>query len=133
MNTIGGLLGLHGLLTAAIAINHYKRTKHGKGLLIVELICACLLIFACVLILKTMGLDYQSPLPFFFGWWLAVIATLPLNITAVVKLIRAFRNKQRRTLNVLRLLLNFFALAIYLILALWLTSMILIMLSGGTY
>lgn len=133
MHIIAGLPGLHGLLIATLGIIRYRQTERGKRLLIVELICSCLLILAWLLIAANVWLELQSFLSSFFGWWLATIATLLLNITAIVKTVKAVRNKRNWLQNIVGILLNLFALIIYLALALWLTNIVLLALLGVSY
>jgi hypothetical protein len=124
------LPGLHGLLIAAISIAHY-RTSHNRKFLAVELTSASLLVIACLVVGAFFLPRLQSPLLLFLGWWFATIAALPLNITAVINLIKAFRSKRNWGLNALDVLLNFLALLVYLVLALWLTWILLLMLIGS--
>ena len=133
MHIIAGLPGLHGLLIATLGIIHYRRTKRDEIFLIVELIYSCLLIVAWLLIIANVWLELQSLASSVCGWWLAAIATLVLDIAAIVKAVTAFRNKRNWLLNTAGVLLNLLALIIYLVLALWLTSILLIMLVGGPY
>ncbi|MBE9129949.1 MULTISPECIES: hypothetical protein [unclassified Coleofasciculus] len=133
MYIIAGLPGLHGLFIATLSIIHYRRTKRGKKCLIVELICSSLLIVAWLLIITNVWLESQSFVLSLFGWWLAAIATLVLNITAIVKAVKAFRTKRNRFLSTIGVLLNFSALIIYLIFALWLTWFFLLALAGASY
>lgn len=130
---IAGLPGLHGLLIATLGIIHYRRRKRDEIFLIVELIYSCLLIVAWLLIIANVWLELQSLVSSVCGWWLAAIATLVLDIAAITKAVTAFRNKRNWLLNTVGVLLNLVALIIYLVLALWLTSILLIMLVGGSY
>ena len=133
MHMIAGLPGLHGLLIATLGIIHYRRRKRDEIFLIVELIYSCLLIVAWLLIIANVWLELQSLVSSVCGWWLAAIATLVLDIAAITKAVTAFRNKRNWLLNTVGVLLNLVALIIYLVLALWLTSILLIMLVGGSY
>lgn len=133
MHTIAGLPGLHGLLIATLGIMYYRRTKRGKRSLIVELICSCLLIVAWLLIIAHVWLEWRSLVSSVCGWWLAAIATLVLDIAAIVKALKAFRNKRNWVLSTVWVFLNLLALIIYLVLAVWLAGILLIMLVGGSY
>ncbi|HEY9815432.1 MAG TPA: hypothetical protein V6D20_06475, partial [Candidatus Obscuribacterales bacterium] len=70
---------------------------------------------------------------FFCGWLLAAIATLPIVIIGVMQVITAIRRKQRVWRKVLGLILNCFALLIYLMLAFWMSMLIVLLLSGESY
>lgn len=133
MQVIAGLPGLHGLLIATFGIIHYRQTKRDKECVIVEVICGCLLIVAWFLIVVNVWLEWQSLVSSVCGWWLAAIATLVLDIAAIVKAVKAFRNKRNWVLSTVEVLLNLLALIIYLVLALLLGMLLLIMLAGGPY
>jgi hypothetical protein len=128
MQLIAGLPGLHGLLIASLGIIHYRRTKRGKNFLTVELICSSLLIISWLLIIIHLWLEWRWLGSSICGWWLAVIATLVLAITAIIKVLR---NKRNWALSLVGVLLNLLALIIYLVLALWFSWILLIMLLGG--
>ncbi|HEY9607617.1 MAG TPA: hypothetical protein V6C85_38890 [Allocoleopsis sp.] len=130
---IAGLTGMHGVLTAKSALKYHRQAQSGKGSLSVKLICASLLVLA-FLVMLTYGVFNVSPIvTFFCGWLLAAIATLPLTITGVIEVINAFRHKHHQRRNITRLLLNFLALLIYCILALWMSMFLAIALSGEPY
>jgi uncharacterized membrane protein YhaH (DUF805 family) len=133
MHLIAGLPGLHGLLIATFGIIHYRQTKRHKKCLIVELICGCLLIVAWLLIIVNVWLEWQSLVSSVCGWCLAAIATFVLDIAAIVKAVKAFRNKGNWVLSTVGVLLNFLALIIYLVLAFLLGWLLLLMLLGGPY
>jgi hypothetical protein len=133
MHIIAGLPGLHGLLIATIGIMHYGRTKRDKKCLIVELICSGLLIVAWLLIIANVWLELQSFVSSFFGWWIATLTTLVLNIAAIVKAVKAIINKRNWVQKIGAVLLNFLVLLIYLVFALWLTNIVLMMLLGIGY
>jgi hypothetical protein len=133
MHLIAGLPGLHGLLIATFGIIHYRQTKRDKKCLIVELICGCLLIVAWLLIIVNVWLEWQSLVSSVCGWWLAAIATLVLDIAAIVKAVKAFRNKRNWVLSTVEVLLNLLALIIYLVLGLLSGWLLLLMLLGGPY
>jgi hypothetical protein len=130
---IGVLPGLHGLLITTLGTIHYRRTQHSKTFLRVELIAGCLLIVAWLLIIANIWLEWQSLVSSVCGLWLAAIATLLLDIVAIVKAVKAFKNKRNWVLSTVGLLLNLLALIIYLICALWFSWLLLLMLVGGSY
>ena len=121
------------MLIATLGMIHYRRTKRGNRFLIVELICGCLLIVAWLLIIANLWLELQSLVSSFFGLWLAAIATLVLDIVAIVKAVKAFRNKRNWVLSTVGVLLNLLALIIYLVFALWFSMLLLLALVGGPY
>ncbi len=133
MHILAGLPGLHGLLITTIGILHYRRTKRDKKCLIVELICSGLLMMAWLLIILNVWLELRSLVSSVCRLWLAAIATLVLDLAAIVKAAKAFRNKRNWVLSTDGVLLNFLALIIYLFLALWLGMLLLLMLVGGPY
>jgi hypothetical protein len=130
---IAGLTGMHGVLTAKSALKYHRQSQSGKGTLIIKLICASLLVLA-FLVMLTYGVLNVSPIiTFFCGWLLAAIATVLLTITGVIEVIKAFRQKHHQRRNIARLLLNFLALLVYCILALWMSMLLAIALSGEPY
>ena len=133
MHLILTLPGLHGLLITTFGIIHYRRSKRSKKCLIVELICGCLLIVAWLLILANIWLGWQTVLSSFFGGLLAASTTFVLSIAAIVRTIKAFISKRNRVQNIVGTLLNFLALIIYLIFALWMGNLVLLMLVGAEY
>jgi hypothetical protein len=130
---IAGLTGLHGVLIAKSALKYRRQTQSSKGSLLVELACASLLVLACLIMVMHVVFNVAPVISFFCGWLLATIATLPLVITGVMKVITAIRRKQRVWRKVLRLVLNCFALLIYLILAGWMSMLLVLLLSGEPY
>lgn len=133
MHLIAALPGLHGLLIATLGIIHYRKTKRSKKCLIAELIWACLLIVAWLLIITNVWLERQSLVSSVCGWWLAAIATFVLNIVAIVKIVKAFRNKGNWILSTVGVLLNLVALLIYLLFALWLSWLLVLILLDAPY
>lgn len=133
MHLIAALPGLHGLLIATLGIIHYRRTTRGKKGLSIELVCACLLIVAWLLIIANVWLEWQLLVSSVCGWWLAAIATLVLDIVAILKTIKAFRTNDNWILSTVGLLLNLLALLIYLLFALWLSWLLVLMLLGTPY
>ena len=130
---IAGLTGIHGVLTAKSAFKYHRQAQSGRGILIVKLICASLLVLAC-LVMLTYGVFNVSPIiTFFCGWLLAAIVTLLLTITGVIEVIKAFRQKHHQRRNIARLLLNFLALLIYCILAFWMSTLLVLALTGESY
>ncbi len=130
---IAGLTGMHGVLTAKSALKYYRQAQSGKGSLIIKLTCASLLVLA-FLVMLTYGVFNVSPIiTFFCGWLLAAIATLLLTLAGVIEVIKAFRHKHHQRRNIAKLLLNFFALLIYCLLALWMSMLLVIALSGEPY
>ncbi|MBD0346524.1 MAG: hypothetical protein ICV63_17205 [Coleofasciculus sp. Co-bin14] len=119
------------MLIVTLGIIHYRQTKGDKEGVIVEVICGCLLIVAWFLIVVNVWLEWQSLLSSFCGWWLAALATFVLDIAAIVKAVKAFRNKRNWVLSTVDVLLNLLALIIYLVLALLLSWLLLLMLAGG--
>ena len=130
---IAGLTGIHGVLTAKSAFKYHRQAQSGRGILFVKLICASLLVLAC-LVMLTYGVFNVSPIiTFFCGWLLAASATLPLTITGVIEVIQAFIHKHYQRRNIANLLLNFFALLAYCLLTLWMSMFLAIALSGEPY
>lgn len=130
---IAALTGLHGVLVAKSALKHRRQTRSGKGSFLVELICASFLVLACLIMVTPLVLNLEPFLFFSCGWLLAAIATLPLIITGVIKVITGVRQKQHVWRRVLRLTLNCFALLIYLTLVLWMSMLLMFVLSGEPY
>jgi hypothetical protein len=64
---------------------------------------------------------------------LAASTTFVLSIAAIVRTIKAFISKRNRVQNIVGTLLNFLALIIYLIFALWMGNLVLLMLVGAEY
>ncbi|HEY9878267.1 MAG TPA: hypothetical protein V6D29_07410 [Leptolyngbyaceae cyanobacterium] len=124
-----GLPGLHGVLIAESALKHYRKTQSSKVSLIVELICAGLLILAVLVAL----INIRSLLAFYCGLILAAIATFPLTVVGTIEAIKAVRKKQYRRRNVVRLLLNSIALLIYCSLVFSLTFLVAMGLAGESY
>lgn len=133
MHLIAVLPGLHGLLIATLGIIHYRWTQDVKKGLIVELICACLLIGAWLLIITNVWLEWQSIVSSVCGWWLGAIATFVLNIAAILKTVKAFRTNDNWVLSTVGVLLNLLALLIYLIFALWLSWLLVLILLDAPY
>ena len=71
--------------------------------------------------------------PLSVGLWLSAIATLVLDIAALVKAVKTFRNKRNWVLSTVGVSLNLLALLIYLTFALWFSSLVLLMLIGAPY
>lgn len=130
---IAGLTGLHGILVAKSALKYRRQTRSGKGSLLVELTCASLLVLACLIMVMDVVLNLAPFITFFCGWLLAAIATLPLVITGVMKVITAVRQKQRVRRKVLNLALNCLALLIYLMLAFWMSMLVVLLVPGEPY
>ncbi|MBD2015295.1 hypothetical protein H6F96_15115 [Microcoleus sp. FACHB-53] len=129
-----GVLPLgHGLLIATLGMIDYRQIKRGKKFLIVELISGGLLVLAWLLIIATVRLELPSIVSLVCGFWLAAVATLVLNIVAIIKAIQAFKNQGNWVLSTAGVLLNLLALIIYLIFALWLSWFLLMMGLGGSY
>ncbi|MBD1872897.1 hypothetical protein H6F75_05340 [Nodosilinea sp. FACHB-131] len=133
MYVIAGLTGLHGVLIAKSAFKHRKQAQSSMGNLLIELNCAGLLVLACLIMLTHVVFKVAPVISFFCGWLLAAIATLPLVIIGVIKVITAIRQKQRVWRKVVRLVLNCFALLIYLTFALWMSMLLVMLLSGEPY
>jgi hypothetical protein len=131
-----GAPGLHGVLIARSALRNHRQAKLDKKCLIGEFACGSFLVVASLMMLTGI-VFYPRPifpaLAFFGGLLLAAIATLPLIITDVLKIIAAVRRKQGVWQNTLRLALNFLALLIYLVLLTWMSMLLLLMLSGEPY
>ena len=130
---VAGLTGMHGVLTAKSAFKSYRQAQFGKGSLIVKLICASLLVVAFLVMLTYVMFNVSSIITFFCGWLLAASATLPLTITGVIEVIKAFIHKHHQRRNIANLLLNFLALLVYCLLALWMSMFLAIALSGEPY
>src|SRR4028118_2407141 len=130
---IAGLTGMHGVLTAKSALKYHRQAQSGKGSLIVRLICASLLLLAFLVMVTYEVFNVSPIITFFCGWLLAAIATLPLTITGVIEVIKAFRHKHHQRRNIARLLLNFLALLIYCSLALWMSMLLAMALAGEPY
>ncbi len=130
---IAGLTALHGVFIAKSALKYRRQNQSSKGSLLVELTCASLLVLACLIMLTHVVFKVAPIISSFCGWLLAAIATLPLVITGVMQIVRAIRRKQRVWRKVLRLALNCFALLIYLTLALWMSMLLVLLLSGAPY
>jgi hypothetical protein len=129
-----GVLPLgHGLLIATLGMIDYRQIKRGKKILIVELISGGLLVLAWLLIIANVRLELPSIVSLVYGFWLAAIATLVLNIVAIIKAIQAFKHQGNWVLSTVGVLLNLLALIIYLIFALWLSWFLLMMGLGGSY
>jgi hypothetical protein len=129
-----GILPLgHGLLIATLGMIDYRQIKRGKKFLILELISGGLLVLAWLLIIASIRLELPSIVSLVYGFWLAAIATLVLNIVAIIKAIQAFKNQGNWVLSTVGVLLNLLALIIYLIFALWLSWLLLMMGLGGSY
>ncbi len=130
---VAGLTGLHGVLIAKSALKYHRQTQSSKGILLVELTCSSLLVLACLIMVMSIVFNVAPVISFFCGWLLATISTLPLVITGVMKVIIAVRRKQHVWQKVLRLVLNCFALSIYLMLVVWISMLLVILLSGEPY
>lgn len=133
MYVIAGLAGLHGILIATSALKYRRRAQSSMGSLLIELNCAGLLVLACLIMLMHVVLKIAPVISLFCGCLLAAIATLPLVITGVVKVITAIRRKQHVWRKVVRLVLNCLALLIYLTFALWMSMLLVMLLSGEHY
>lgn len=128
-----GLTALHGILTAQNALKNYKQTNSEQGSLVIELICASLLVLACLIMLMFVVFNVTSLLSFICGYLLATVATLPLIVVDTIKVISAVRQKRGVWRNLLKLVLNCFALLIYLTFVLWMSVFFVFALSGEPY
>jgi hypothetical protein len=72
-------------------------------------------------------------LGFFCGLLLATIATLTLVLTGVLKATTAVRQKREEGQSVLKVSPNSLALLIYLVLVVWMSMLLLFVLSDGPY
>lgn len=130
---VAGLPGLHGILTAKSALRSRRQAKSGKKGQKVELACSGLLILAGFIMLVSVVFQMPSFIIFFFGGLLAAIATLPLIITGLIKVITAVRQKRGLWQNLLKLVLNVLALLIYSVLAAWMSMLFIFWLTGEPY
>lgn len=114
---IAELTGLRGILVAKNALKYHRQTQSDKGSLFLKLICATLLVLACLIILLPVLYNQASSISFLSGWLLAIIGTLPLTAIRVEKVIEAIRQNQYVYIwrDVLKMVLNCFALLIYLV------------------
>ena len=130
---IDGLMGLQRVLIAKSALKDRRQTRFSKASLLVELTCASLLLLACLIMVTPVVFNVAPFISFFCGSLVAVIATLPLVVTELIKVITAVRKKQRIWQEVLKLVLNCFVLLIYLTLAFWMSMLLVLALSGEPY
>lgn len=130
---IAALTGIHGVLTAKSAFKYHRQAQSGKGCLIVKLICASLLVLAALIMLTYEVFNVAPIITFFCGCLLAAIATLPLTIAGMIEVIKSFKNKHYQRRNIAKLMLNFLALLIYSIFALWMSMLLVLTLSGESY
>lgn len=129
---VAGLPGLHGILTAKNALRSRRQTNFRKGQK-VELACSGLLILAGFIMLVSVVFQMPSFVIFFFGGLLAAIATLPLIITGLIKVITAVRQQRGVWQSLLKVALNVLALVIYLVLAAWMSMLFIFWLTGEPY
>lgn len=130
---VAGLPGLHGVLIAKSALRSRRQTNSRKGCQKVELACAGVLILAGFIMLASVVFQMPSFIVFFFGGLLAAIATLPLILTGLLKVITAVRQKRGIWQNLLKVVLNVVALLIYLVLAVWMSMSFIFLLTGEHY
>lgn len=130
---VAGLTGLHGVLTAKSALRYYRGIRFNRLNLLIELICAGLLVLACFVMLTHVILNVTPLLTFVCGWLLAAIATLPLLVTGIMKVVTAVRRKQGAWQNSLKLALHLLALLVYLTLVAWMSMLLALALTGEPY
>ena len=130
---IAGLPGLHGILTAKSVLRYRRQTHSRQRFQKVELACSGLLVLAGFVMLVSVVFQVPSFIIFFFGGLLAAIATLPLIITGLLKVITAVRQKRDIWQNLLKVVLNVLALLIYLVLAAWMSMLFIFWLTGEPY
>ncbi len=131
-----GLPGLHGVLIARSTLKGQRQTKLDKKCLIGEIVCASFLVVASLMMLASVAfhkIPFFPALALFCGLLLAAIATLPLVITGVLKVITAVGQKREVWQSVLKLLLNSLALLIYLVALTWMSMFLVFLLSGEPY
>jgi hypothetical protein len=130
---VAGLPGLHGILTAKSVLRSRRQTHSRQRFQKVELACSGLLVLAGFVMLVSVVFQVPSFIVFFFGGLLAAIATLPLIITGLLKVITAVRQKRDIWQNLLKVVLNVLALLIYLVLAAWMSMLFIFWLTGEPY
>jgi hypothetical protein len=130
---VAGLPGLHGVLIAKSALRSRRQTNSRKRCQNVELVCSSGLILAGLIMVVSVVFQMPSFIVFFFGGLLAAIATLPLILTGLIKVITAVRQKRGIWQNLLKVALNVLALLIYLVLAAWMSMLFIFWLTGEPY
>jgi cation transport ATPase len=123
-----GVPGLHGVLNARSALRYHRQTQSSKLILVIELICASLLILSVAVACTS-----QSFISIYASWIIAAIATFPLTITSAVEVIQAIRRKRHQRRNTVKFLLNCLALLIYCVLLVGFFFLAVIALSGEPY
>lgn len=124
-----GLPGLHGVLNARSALRYYRQTKASKVKLVIELICASLLVLSVFVVL----IDVKSLLTLYGSWVLAAIATFPLLITGAIEVIVAVRRKRHQRRCIVKWLLNLGAFVAYGVLLSFFAVLAIIALDGEYY
>lgn len=130
---VAGLPGLHGTLTAKSALRYRRQANSGKRCQNIELACSGVLVLAGFIMVVSVVFQMPSFIIFFFGGLLAAIATLPLIITGLLKVITAVRQKRGIWQNLLKVVLNVLALLIYVVLAAWMSMLFIFWLTGEPY
>lgn len=130
---VAGLPGFHGVLIAKSVLRSRKQTNSRRKCQNIELACSGVLVLASFIMLVSVVFQMPSFIIFFFGGLLAAIATLPLIITGLLKVITAVRQKRGVWHNILNVVLNVLALLIYLVLAAWMSMLFIFWLTGEPY
>lgn len=123
-----GSPGLQGILNARSTLKYHRQTQSSKVVLIVELICAGLLILTVAAAFMS-----KSLIAVYCSWIFAAIATFPLTITSAIEVIQALRQKHHRRRNITKFLLNCLALLIYVILLISFFFLLIVAVSGESY
>lgn len=114
-----GLPALQGVINGRSSWRYYRQTQSSKCKLIIELICASLLVLAVFVAL----IDIKSLEHGVLGLILAAIATSLLTITGAIETIGAIRRKQYRCRCMMKFLLNTAVLIVYVLLLCWLVPL----------